>query len=146
MLSVTHRVSPNADAVAAEVIDGEAIIIDLATGVYYSMDGVGGSIWALIETESSFEEIVTAIVARYEVSRNQAETDVQEFVAELLREKLVVVSEQQSAARADPKAAPEQKLPYVAPKLITYRDMGDLLALDPPVPGLQDIPWKTAAE
>jgi hypothetical protein len=43
---------------------------------------------------------------------------------------------------------PEQKdkLPYELPKLNIYRDMGDLLALDPPVPGLGDTPWKEPEE
>jgi hypothetical protein len=36
----------------------------------------------------------------------------------------------------------QQKLPYEAPVLNIYRDMGDLLALDPPTPGLYDIAWK----
>ena len=33
------------------------------------------------------------------------------------------------------------KLPYESPSLNSYRDMSDLLALDPPMPGLQQIPW-----
>jgi hypothetical protein len=146
MLPLTHVLSPNAGAVAGEVIDGEAIIIDLSTGVYYSMDGVGGSIWALIEAERSLGEIVAAIVARYEAPPERVHTDVQELVAELVREQLVLVSERESPSREDQEPAPERKLAYDTPRLNTYRDMGDLLALDPPVPGLQDIPWKTSAE
>jgi len=41
-----------------------------------------------------------------------------------------------------PPPAPAGKLPYEPPRLSVYRDMGDLLALDPPAPGLTDIPWK----
>ena len=33
------------------------------------------------------------------------------------------------------------RLPYDAPMLTTYRDMADLLALDPPMPRLEDIVW-----
>jgi len=38
----------------------------------------------------------------------------------------------------------QQKLPYEMPVLNIYRDMGDRLVLDPPIPGLQDIAWKDA--
>ncbi len=41
-------------------------------------------------------------------------------------------------AHADP------RLPYTAPTLEIFRDMQDLLALDPPMAGLSDIPWKKA--
>jgi hypothetical protein len=34
------------------------------------------------------------------------------------------------------------RAPYVPPALHIYRDMGQLLALDPPTPGLMDIDWK----
>lgn len=32
----------------------------------------------------------------------------------------------------------QEKVPYEIPKINIYRDLGDLLALDPPVPGLGD--------
>jgi len=34
------------------------------------------------------------------------------------------------------------RLPYESPMLTTYRDMADLLALDPPMPRLEDIVWE----
>ena len=35
---------------------------------------------------------------------------------------------------------------YAAPQLNVYRDMGDLLALDPPTPGLELTPWQDTEE
>jgi len=40
----------------------------------------------------------------------------------------------------------QEKVPYEIPKINIYRDLGDLLALDPPVPGLGDTPWKESDE
>jgi hypothetical protein len=60
----------------------------------------------------------------------------------LLQENLVVASENGATAGAQTMTEPEAKLPYELPKLNIYRDMGDLLALDPPVPGLGETPWK----
>ena len=67
-----------------------------------------------------------------------------ELIQDLVQENLVVASENSNPALGS--FAPEQKdkLPYELPKLNIYRDMGDLLALDPPVPGLGDTPvsWR----
>jgi hypothetical protein len=142
MLPLNRALSPNAAAVAGEVIDGEAIIIDLSTGVYYSMGGVGGRIWGLIEAGHSLEEIVAAIVAGHDVDAERARVEAEQLVAHLARENLVLVAEHESPRREPREPAPQQKLAYETPTLNTYRDMGDLLALDPPAPGLQDIPWK----
>lgn len=144
MLALNESLSPNRDAVAAEVLDGEAIIIDLASGIYYSMDGVGGWAWGLIEAGHSLESIVGAIVERYDTSPEEAQSDLQKLVEELIGKGLVLLSGRETPNPPLPSRLQEPRLPYASPKLITYRDMGDLLALDPGVPGLQDIPWKTA--
>jgi hypothetical protein len=72
----------------------------------------------------------------------QAEANVRELLQELLQENLVIASENGVAAAAQTPPQPGTKLPYELPKLNIYRDMGDLLALDPPVPGLGETPWK----
>jgi len=142
MLTLNHRLQPRGEEIAAKVIDGEAIMINLANGVYYSMDKVGGLIWEMIERKESLEEMITALLARYDVSREQALADVEQLVDELLRENLVATFE--NGASPDAKREPEQQdnLTYESPKLNIYRDMGDLLALDPPTPGLGTMAWK----
>ena len=142
MLNVHHCFLPRNEEVAAKVIDGEAIIINLANGVYYSMDKVGAFVWDLLQSGHTLESVVGAVAGRYDVSREQAESNVQELVQELVEENLVVSSENGKAAVTQGIAEQSDKLAYELPKLNIYRDMGDLLALDPPVPGLGDTPWK----
>jgi hypothetical protein len=142
MLTPQSRLRPNEQEVAAKVIDGEAIIINLANGIYYSMDKVGGSIWEMLAGAYSLEEVTTAIIARYDVSSEQAQTDVERLAAELLQENLLLIANDGGGQEKIVEQESQQKLPYEAPILNTYRDMGDLLALDPPTPGLQDIAWK----
>lgn len=141
MQALHHRLRPRGEEVTAKVIDGEAIIINLANGIYYSMDKVGGLIWDLVQGGYSLEEIIVAVTERYDVSREQVQADVQELVEELLRENLVSVSEN-GASVEKRQLEQQEKCPYEVPKLNIYRDMGDLLALDPPTPGLGDTPWK----
>ncbi len=141
MLKPSERLAPNTNEVADQVIDGEAIIINLASGIYYSMDRVGGVMWGMIAAAHRLQDIVTTIVSRYEVSVEQAEADLQRVVAELIEHRLVVPFDGDVPDRTDAEPAAAPKLPYDAPRLTVYRDMGDLLALDPPAPGLKDIPW-----
>jgi hypothetical protein len=142
MLNVHHCFLPRNEEVAAKVIDGEAIIINLANGVYYSMDKVGAFVWDLLQAGHTLENVIAAVVGHYDISREQAESNVQELVQELVQENLVVSSENGKPAAAEAIADQSDKLAYELPKLNIYRDMGDLLALDPPVPGLGDTPWK----
>ena len=142
MVNLHHCFRPREEEVASKVIDGEAIIINLANGVYYSMDKVGAHVWDLLQAGHNLEEVIKAITARYDVSREQAESNVRELVQELVQESLVVASENGVSAAAQEQIEEQEKIPYELPKLNIYRDMGDLLALDPPVPGLGDTPWK----
>ena len=43
MLTLQNRLRPNEEEVAGKVMDGDAIIINLSNGIYYSMDKVRGA-------------------------------------------------------------------------------------------------------
>jgi Coenzyme PQQ synthesis protein D (PqqD) len=111
MLTLNDHLQPRGDEVAAKVIDGEAIIINLANGIYYSMDKVGGLIWEMIEGKQTLEEIITATVARYDVSREQAQVDVELLVNELLRENLITAAENGATRKTALRNSQTQHLP-----------------------------------
>jgi Coenzyme PQQ synthesis protein D (PqqD) len=146
MSNLQHCFRPCDEEVASKVIDGEAIIINLANGVYYSMDKAGAFIWDLLQAGHTLEAVTTAITRRYDVAREQAESNVRDLVQELVKENLVVSTENGAAAPTEGEVEQQEKMPYETPRLNIYRDMGDLLALDPPVPGLGDTPWKEPEE
>jgi hypothetical protein len=137
MLSAESRVDPNVAEVAAKVIDGEAIIMNLSSGLYYSMDNVGAAIWELIARRYSVREVADVIADRYRVDRERAAGDVRRLVQELLDEHLVTVAtpDRERVAVLPPPGAPP---PYEPPRLQKYTDMADMLALDPPMPNLRD--------
>jgi hypothetical protein len=92
----------------------------------------------MIEKRHSVVEIGERLAARYETTPEQALADVEKLIAKLLDEKLIAETEAPAPAVAEP--APERRLPYRTPELNMYTDMSDLLALDPPMPGLPEIP------
>ena len=133
----------NAQEVAADVVDGEAVIINLINGTYYSLDQAGTVVWQTLGTPQSLESIAAALVARYDVARDTAHADADAFVGDLVREQLLLASAGEVDTVHPDVRNDAQRLAYAAPRLEKYTDMADMLALDPPLPGLKDIPWKT---
>jgi hypothetical protein len=126
--------------VAAKVIDGEAVIINLASGMYYSLNGSGSAVWELIEKGCTLAEASEAVRSAFNVSAETAERDVSRLWENLLTENLVVLSDDTSS-----KASPAGSISvnagteYAAPALTKFEDMVDLFAADPPLPELPTL-------
>jgi hypothetical protein len=128
--------------VAAEVFDGEVIILNLATGVYYSLDQTAGLIWTLLAGGHSVADTAATLLGRYDVAAERARADVERVAGDLVGESLIRVAEAPGEPPPLPEPGTRARIPYVAPVLNIYRDMGAMLALDPPMPRLDEIPWK----
>ncbi|MDP3660641.1 PqqD family protein [Phenylobacterium sp.] len=123
-------------SVVGEVIDGEAIIVDLRSGAYYSADGVGGAIWQAIEAGAGRQAIIDWALGAYPGQAGVV-ADVEGFLETLLANELVR-ADVQDAAR--PQIAAPQ--PYQAPALAVHKDMQDLITLDP-IHDVDDMGWPT---
>ncbi len=135
MLTLDHRLMANEPDVAGKVIDVEAIIMNLANGHYYSLDGVGAVVWEMLEAGATLRAIVESLVQRYRLAEELVRLDVARLAEELLSESLLRVrTNSGGASTAVFEAGPEE---YSSPSLIKYTDMAELLALDPPMPGLE---------
>jgi hypothetical protein len=140
MTDIPRFVRSNPDEVAAKVLDGEAILINLVTGVYYSMDGSGAETWSWLEATGDVQRTVEALCAGYAVEPDRCRAEVERLVGELIGERLLLPAEEPAGA-GEPPAGAGRGRSWIAPVLSVYRDMNDLMALDPPVPGLAPIPW-----
>jgi len=140
MLTPDTRLSVQAHQVAAKVLEGEAIIINLSNGLYYSLAGVGGEVWTLSEAERSLDEMAASLSERYGAGRSDVAADLAGLAQRLLDEGLVVITtgERRPGEAAALPSTGDQA--YQAPVLHTYHDMAELLALDPPMPGLRITP------
>lgn len=139
-MDLNRRWLPNESGIASEVLDGEAIMLNLSNGNYYSLNHVGGLVWEGIMRGASIAEIVAAVTRVYDVSPEVVERDLERLFTELEQEDLIRATDQPRSVQAPPSVTAESG--YEPPALTVYRDMNDLLALDPPMPGLQDVPWK----
>jgi hypothetical protein len=125
--------------IAAKVVDGEAILINLATGVYYSMDKVSGLVWSMIANRSSVERITGAIAARYPVPEAQVRADVQRLAVQLLAENLITATDGTLPPVSAEEPLTQGPPTYEAPTLTRFDDMAEMFALDPPLPELPAI-------
>lgn len=135
MVSISNFIAANEQQVAAKVMDGEAIVINLSTGIYYSLGTTGGFIWSLIEKRPCIQDIVRCVAEHYEVGESEAERDVLRLSTELCNEGLAVASVVGPAGSTLPGPA-GQRLQYETPAMEKYEDMAEMFALDPPLPGL----------
>ena len=89
-LDADTRVVAARDQVSAE-LDGEAVVLSLADGIYYGLDPVGATVWGLLEQPRTVAELRDAVVAEYEVNDPTAEADLLRLLADLAARGLVEV-------------------------------------------------------
>jgi len=83
------RLRPNPD-ISWRVIDAEIVILVIKTLTYYSLNEVGTYAWSkLVEKPHTREELLAAILAEFDVDRATATADLDELLADLMKEDLV---------------------------------------------------------
>lgn len=115
--------------VVHETVEGEAILLQLETGSYYSLTGAGAEIWQLLAAGWSTDEAVAALAGRYPAEAGAAEHATRELVAELVREQLLDEECEPTEPSAVELRPPEG--PFAHPVLRKYTDMQGFLLLDP---------------
>lgn len=78
------------DALTWRVVDGDVVVLDLKGGSYYKVNGSGAVLWELLAEPRTPEELVEALVARYDVDRPRALADVATFLDDMRAQQLLV--------------------------------------------------------
>lgn len=74
-----------ATRVAARKVAGEMVILSADDSSLYVLNGIGTAVWEAVDGRTPLSRIVDDIVCRdYDVDRDSALRDVQEFVAGLM--------------------------------------------------------------
>jgi hypothetical protein len=89
-LSLDSIVKLTRDQASCELV-GEAVILDLKTGVYYGVDSVGARIWTLIQEHKTVGAIRDALMSEYDVSPDQCTHDLLVFLELLKKSELVEI-------------------------------------------------------
>jgi hypothetical protein len=83
----------NDDNVVSRDLEGEAVMLNLESGVYFGLNEVGTRIWALIQEHGSLRKVLEAMQQEYEVAPQTLESDLLRLVEELRARGLVSVSQ-----------------------------------------------------
>ncbi len=62
---------------------GEKVMVDFESGKYFLIKGVGNDIWDMIQEEITIGEIVDKLLQEYDVSQEECEASVYEFLGKL---------------------------------------------------------------
>lgn len=68
------RIVANKRSAACD-LDGEMVILNLDSGIYFGLNSVGASVWHYVQSERSQGEIIEQLMAEYNVSRAQCEAE-----------------------------------------------------------------------
>ena len=64
-------------------LSGEKVMIDFESGKYFMIKGAGNDIWDIIQEETTVGNIVDKLLSEYDVSREECEKSVDEFLGKL---------------------------------------------------------------
>ena len=74
-------------------LDGEAVLLDVQTGGYFGLNGVGTLVWQLLAEGKSIGAVVSEICGHYEIGMAQAASDTRAFISALQQQALVALSD-----------------------------------------------------
>lgn len=82
-------ITASADVLAAD-LGSEVALLSVQSGLYYSLADVGVRVWQLIQAGISRDDLVSALLAEYEVEAAELERDLDSLLGSLTREGLVI--------------------------------------------------------
>jgi len=88
------KVSPNPSVVFTDLENGSAVLLDLDSKFYYSLNDTGCFMWRVFEDKGTVEagRLVEELLREYNVDESQARRDVEEFISGLAKEGLIKLS------------------------------------------------------
>ena len=89
-LSIASAVRITDDVIFND-LQGEVVLLNLKTGIYFGLDPVGTRAWQLIQDHGCLGPVKDAMLGEYEVSAEELWEDVQDLVVRLADNGLVEV-------------------------------------------------------
>ena len=91
VIELNSVVSKSTELLASE-LDGELVMMDVETGKYFGLNGVGSVIWNLIDKPHSVSEICSQLEKEYDVEASTCEQEVLAFLNSMDTEKMLVIA------------------------------------------------------
>jgi hypothetical protein len=130
--------------VVHETIDGETVIIDMASGAYYRLELAAAETWQCLAAGASAADLCAALGRCYEAPAERIEAAVDAFLAELAGHNLIANGQRAAGPAPAPAAEPASRLPFPGLAIHRFTDLQELLFLDP-VHEVDDEGWPMRA-
>ncbi|MCF6171944.1 MAG: PqqD family protein [Bacteroidales bacterium] len=131
-MELAAKLKVNTPNVVHETIDGEAILLDLKTGNYFSLDGSAALIWEFIDKTGNWAEAVNLMTSANKAQKDNISASVKGFVEKLVEENLLVKTDGTGADAGELTGQLSEAAKNFKPPVVNkYSDMQDLLLLDP---------------
>jgi hypothetical protein len=75
----------------ASTLDQETVILSISSSKYFGIDPIGSRIWSCLDQPINVAAIIDLLVEEYNVSKDECQKDVNEFLNLLLKENLIVL-------------------------------------------------------
>lgn len=88
----TSLITLTPDQVSCD-LEGELVILSLASGSYYGLSRTAAAVWRLLDKPILFGQLVDEVQQAYNIATGQCRVDLEQFLAQLAAEGLVVVAD-----------------------------------------------------
>ena len=65
------------------ILDNEAVILNLGTGVYFGLDSIGTRAWQLLSEHGSMDKVIEIMLGEYSIHEEQLRQDLDRLVEQL---------------------------------------------------------------
>ena len=91
-----NRAPVKSQETAWQVIDGEAVILQIPDRLLRGLNPVASRVWELVDGKRTLREIANAISGEFAHPEEQVLTDIKNFLSELVEKKLIIVPDRSS--------------------------------------------------
>jgi hypothetical protein len=130
--------------VAHERLQDEVIIINMASGAYYSGSGTAADLWTLVSRGASAAEAAEILASAYCSDQAEVLKDIDRCITSLVERGIVQACDPASPPNTDMTLPESARARWSAPEFDEYTDMWDLIRLDP-IHDVGDAGWPYAA-
>jgi len=135
---------PNDRDIIYENFGNEVVLINLKTGIYYSLTDTAMMIWEYIEKKNCMDDMILSFVEKDNLDRIGIEKEIKRFIFELEKEILIVpfnkTNDEKNKNAVIKSRDSLENQPFSPPVLKKYTDQQELLLLDP-IHDVSDLGW-----
>ena len=77
------------DDVLFQELQGEAVLLNLKTGVYLGLNQIGTRIWQLLQEDGALSRVLEVMLAEYDVTQEKLSKDLLDLVGQMEKQGLL---------------------------------------------------------